>query len=265
MKNHIEPTFFRIGRTRIFVTNQEDLAKKIKLLLEKGRKGYICISTLRTVVIANKDNAYHEVMENSLLNSPDGTPLVWCGRAWGIKQIERACGPHLFDDLLKDKDPLLKHYLLGDTPETEEKLKNLCEKEYGTQIVGMYSPPFTSLDKYDIKGIAERINKSGANIVWTSLRAPKQDFLNAKLAPYINEGVILIGVGAAFRYKLGELKSPDGILQKLGLAGLLFKRKGSTYWAEFKWYMKHSYYLAKYLIIILSKRLFDKSSISNEG
>lgn len=258
MKYKPEFDYYRVGKAPILVTSQADAAKRVKELIHKGRKGYICISTMRTVVIANKEPKYFEVMENSLFNTPDGTPLVWCGRAWGIKQAERACGPHLFDDLLEDQDPSLRHFLLGDTEETEIKLKEKCEREYGTQIVGMYSPPFAPLEEYDIQGIAKMINDSGANIVWTSLRAPKQDFLNAMLAPYVNDGVVLIGVGAAFRYKIGELKSPDGPLQKIGLAGLLFTRKGSKPINELKWYMKHSFYLLKYLVGISFKRLTGK-------
>lgn len=258
MKYNPQFDYYRVGRAPILVTCQADAAKKVKEQIRTGKKGYICISTLRTVVVADKDPKYLEVMENSLFNTPDGTPLVWCGRAWGIKQAERACGPHLFDDLLEDKDPSLKHFLLGDTEETEMKLKEKCEKEYGTQIVGMYSPPFAPLEEYDIQGIAKLINDSGANIVWTSLRAPKQDYLNAMLAPYVNDGVVLIGVGAAFRYKLGELKSPDGFLQKIGLAGLLFRRKGSKPFDKIKWYVIHSYHMFKYLLGILSKRLLGK-------
>lgn len=258
MKFNPKFDYYRVGRAPILVTNQKDAANRVKELIRKGKKGYICISTMRTVVIANNEPKYLEVMENSLFNTPDGTPLVWCGHTWGIKQAERACGPHLFDDLLEDKDQSLKHFLLGDTEETEIKLKEKCEKEYGTQIKGMYSPPFAPLEEYDIPSIAKMINDSGANIVWTSLRAPKQDYLNALLAPYVNDGVILIGVGAAFRYKIGELKSPDGVLQKMGLAGFLFKRKDSKAINEIKWYLKHLFYLLKYLVCISFKRLIGK-------
>lgn len=251
--------YFKIGRARIAITDQKDSAKKIKKLVQEGKKGYICISNMRTIVLANKDDNYYDVMEKSLFNTPDGTPLVWCGRAWGIKDVGRACGPYIFDDIIEDKDPLLKHFFLGDTKETELKLKELCEKEYGSQIVGMYSPPFMPLEKYNLKEIAEMINYSGANIVWTSLRAPKQDYLNSELLPYLNDGIVLIGVGAAFRYKLGELKSPEGILQKIGLAGFLFRRKNSNLLKEIKWYIKHGYYFCKYFSSILLKRMLGYS------
>lgn len=87
-------------------------------------------------------------------------------------------------------------------------------EEYGAQVVGCYSPPFAPLEEYNMQDIAKKINESGANIVWTSLRAPKQDFLNAKLLPLLNDGIVLIGVGAAFRSVIGGLRQPDGILQK---------------------------------------------------
>ena len=253
MKYNPKFDYYRVGKAPILVTSQEDAASRVKDLIRKGKKGYICISTLRTVVVANNEPKYLDVMETSLFNTPDGTPLVWCGRAWGIKHAERACGPHLFDDLLEDKDPNLKHFLLGDTEETEMKLKEKCENEYGTQIVGMYSPPFAPLEEYDIQAIAKMINQSGANIVWTSLRAPKQDYLNAMLAPYVNDGVVLIGVGAAFRYKIGELKSPDGFLQKIGLAGILFKRANITWYDQIKWYFKHLWYFIFYFFSIKIK------------
>lgn len=253
-----EQEFFRIVRVRISITNEDKAIDDIKQYIKNKQGGYICVSTLRTVVIANKDDDYQSVMENSLMNTPDGTPLVWCGHWWGLKEVQRACGPHIFPRILKDRDPILKHFFLGDTDETLASLTKKATEEYGAQVMGSYSPPFAPIEEYDIQGIAQMINKSGANIVWTSLRAPKQDYLNAMLLPYINDGVVLIGVGAAFRYMIGELKSPDGLLQKIGLAGLLFTRKGSKPINEFKWYMKHSWHLFVYIVSIAFKRLIGK-------
>ena len=247
--------FYRIGRVRISITNENDA---VKFILEhvKGKKGgYICISNMRTVSIANRDDKYQEVMENSLMNTPDGTPLVWCGHWWGLKEVGRACGPHIFSRLLQEKDNDLKHFFLGDTNETLATLKKKVTEEYGTNIAGCYSPPFKPLEEYGIESIAKMINDSGANIVWTSLRAPKQDFLAAMLAPHMNDGVVIVGVGAAFRSEIGQLRQPDGFLQKIGLAGLLFKRKDSSWWTEFKWYAVQSTLLMKYFITIKWRKI----------
>lgn len=250
--------YYRIGRVRISVTDEDKSINSIKGFIRNGQKGYVCISTLRTVVVANKEDAYQEVMEHSLMNTPDGTPLVWCGHWWGLKEVERACGPHIFPRLLQDNELQLKHFLLGDTEDTLAALKRKAIEEYGANIVGTYSPPFQPLKDYDIEGIAKMINESGAAIVWTALRAPKQDFLDSMIAPYLNDGTVMIGVGAAFRSEIGLLKQPDGFLQKVGLAGLKFKRADSSWWKEIKWYLEHLFYLIKYFFVIKWRKLTGK-------
>lgn len=250
-----EQDFYRIGRARISITNEEKAIESIKKCIHSNLKGYVCVSNMRTVVIANKDDAYQKVMENSLMNTPDGTPLIWCARWWGLKEVQRTCGPHIFPSVLNDKDPLLKHFFLGDTEETLLALSKKATEEYGATVVGTYSPPFKPIEEYDTEGMAKMINDSGATIVWTSLRAPKQDILSAMLQPYLNDGIIMVGVGAAFRSVIGGLRQPDGILQKMGLAGLLFKRKDSSWWDEIKWYISHATYLAGYFITIKWRKL----------
>jgi UDP-N-acetyl-D-mannosaminuronic acid transferase (WecB/TagA/CpsF family) len=94
--------------------------------------------------------------------------------------------------------------------------------------------------------------------VWTSLRAPKQDFLAALLVPYLRDGIVMVGVGAAFRIESGEYKQPEGTLQKMGLAGLLINRKDSSFWTEFRWYSKHTRYLIQYIVVIWYWRLTGK-------
>ena len=86
--------FFRIGRTRISITDESKAIRTIISAIDSNQKGYVCVSTLRTVPIANRDDRYWAVMEKSLMNTPDGTPLVWGGQWWGLQQVQRVCGPH---------------------------------------------------------------------------------------------------------------------------------------------------------------------------
>ena len=246
-----ERKFFRIERVRISVTDENRAIDTIKEAIHNKQKGYVCISTLRTVPVANKDDRYQEVMENSLMNTPDGTPLVWCGHWWGLKDVQRACGPHIFPRMLKD-------FFLGDTEETLTALTKKATEDFGAAVVGSYSPPFKPLEEYNIEGIAKMINDSGATIVWTALRAPKQDILDSMITPYLNDGIVMVGVGAAFRSVLGVLKQPDGFLQKIGLAGILFKRPERSWWTQLKWYIEHVGYLIKYFFMIKWRRLTGK-------
>lgn len=242
---------YRIGKVHITATFPLDTENNIVQSVNEGRGGYICVSNVRTVLYANKYQDYLDVMDKAVMCLPDGMPLVWMARLWGLKDVKRTDGPDLFVSLLSNKQNGLKHFLLGDT---EETLSKISTRFSNAAIAGIYSPPFCTLEELDIQNISERINKSGANIVWISMRAPKQDFLAAKLQPMLNHK-ICIGVGAAFRFALGEYQHPSKIVRKLGLTGLVWRKNkieilGNT--------IVRACYLVKWGLQILAQRLIGK-------
>lgn len=241
--------FYKIKNVKIVITSMELVLAEIEMAVRNGLNIYICVSNMRTVVLGNKDKKYFEVMNNSYMNIPDGMPLIWCAKAWGIKNAHKTSGPNVFIEMLCNKKLQLKHFFLGDTEETLKALKLKCEKEFGSNIVGTYSPPFLPVEEFDFEGIAKMINVSKADIVWVSMRAPKQDFLANRLQPLLDAKVV-IGVGAAFRFVLGEYKQPPVLIQRMGLAGL-FCLRNTTLLKELKWYIKHTFYLLGYVIQIL--------------
>lgn len=228
--NEIKKDRFRIGKTFITITTPQDAKKRIADAVRKGQNAYVCASDPRTVDYACVHEDYCELMNNSLMNTPDGQPTMWAAKLWGVKGIERTMGPILFQDMITDRESGLKHFLLGDT---EETLKAIVEKASVNKenIVGTYSPPFCSLDEFDYEGMAKMINESHADVVWTALRAPKQDFFNVRLLPYLDKKVC-VGVGAAFRFYLGEYKLAPPLIRKLGLMGIYWGTKGKG-WPKF--------------------------------
>lgn len=240
---------YSIGKSYINITNPEHTRQEILKAVTDGVNGYICVSNLRTVAIADKNEEYRQVMRHSYMNIPDGMPLVWCGKLWGLKDAQRSSGPDLFLRLMEEDNPKLKFFLLGDTDDTLFKVKKRFPK---ASIVGLYSPPFKPLEEYDFKGIAKMLDVSGANIVWTSLRAPKQDILSAKLIEYTHSK-LFIGVGAAFRFSLGEYRLPPEWVRRCGLAGFWMFRN-TDIWDEFCWYIKHSIFLLGKMISLLYKK-----------
>lgn len=223
---------FRIGKTFITITTPVDAQERICQAVKAGKNEYVCVSDPRTVDLASKDAKYREVMAHSMMNTPDGQPVMWAARLWGLKQVERTMGPILFQNMIENPGSGLKHYLLGDTEETLAAIvKKASEK--GANIVGTYSPPFCKLEEYDYEAMARMINESGADVVWTAMRAPKQDYFDVNLLPYLDKK-ICVGVGAAFRFYLGEYKMAPPLIKKLGLMGLYWGRKGQP-WGKFIW------------------------------
>lgn len=240
---------YRIGKTYISATNPEDAKRRIEEAALNGKGGYVCVSNIRTVVYANKHADYAALMSNAFMCFPDGMPLVWMARLWGRKDVLRTTGPDLMVKMLKNTENGLRHFLLGDTDETLSKLKS---KYPEALISGTYSPPFCEVDEFDYAGIVEKIKESGANIVWVSMRAPKQDFFSARIRELLPDK-IFIGVGAAFRFAIGEIKHPPKLIQKFGLTGFFWRKMTIK---NIITYVQYFVMLNKFSVEILFRKCF---------
>lgn len=248
---------FRIGKIHISNTNPDDARQKIQTAALAGEKAYVCVSNMRMVRFANKNTEYRKVMEDSMMNLPDGTPLVWLGKLWGLHDVKCTNGPSLFNTMLQINDNRLKHFLLGDTEDTLNVLVTKYTKEYNANIVGIYSPPFMPVEDFDYPMIAELIKKSAANVIWVAMRAPKQDLFGKRMMNYLDKG-ICIGVGRAFRFATGEFTMPeDTWISRMGLRGFKIARISKL--SLLVWYIKTSFYLLYYCFQILIWRLLGKT------
>ena len=111
---------YRIGKVYISRTNPLKTIEAITKAINEGRNEYICVSNVRTVAYANKEanKDYRDLMNNAFMCTPDGMPLVWMARLWGLRDVQRTVGPDLFTAMLNDKESAIKHFLLGETEET---------------------------------------------------------------------------------------------------------------------------------------------------
>ena len=248
----METNRYRIGSIHISVTNPKDAKERITTYALNGKGGYVCVSNLRMIRYAGKYSDYVQLMEGSLMTLPDGKPLQWCARLWGQKNVETTNGPSFFKEMLSNGAKQLKHYLLGDTQDVLDKIKEKNDNEFHADIVGYEALPFAAVEEFDYEHIAERIKASGANVVWTAMRAPKQDEFNQRLSAIL-PNVVCLGVGRAFRLLVGEVKDAPEWAHKAGVAGI-FTRKVSL-WQTLKWYFESSFFLIGYFAQICWLRL----------
>ena len=164
---------YRIGKVYISRITPEKAILAITKAVKEGRSEYICVSNVRTVSYANKHEDYCNLMNNAYMCTPDGMPLVWMARLWGLKDVQRTVGPDLFTTMMNDKDSGIKHFLLGDTEETLARMKEKYA-DNGANIAGSYSPPFCELDEFDYEGITATasalwriIGRSSTSQVWS--------------------------------------------------------------------------------------------------
>lgn len=174
------------------------------------------------VALARHDEKFGAAMAKFDLICPDGMPLVWSLNRKLTKEeklTDRVYGPTLMLKSIETSQgqPDLKHYLLGGSQSTLDKLKEKFNRDYpNTEIVGSYSPPFGEWPKEEFEKICGLIKESGANHVWVGLGCPKQELWIAKNKENLPPACYF-GIGAAFAFHAGEVKQAPDFFQRIGM------------------------------------------------
>lgn len=181
---------------------------------------YMCVSNVHTTVMSYDDETYCAIQNGGIMAIPDGGPLSSVGRHRGFAQMKRTTGPDYMDEILKiSAKKGYRHFFYGSTQSTLEKMKKAMENEFpGALVVGMYSPPFHQISMEEDQKIVQMINDTKPHFVWIGLGAPKQERWMAAHQGRIHG--FMVGVGAAFDYKAGDIERAPMWMQKCNLEWL---------------------------------------------
>lgn len=215
------------------------------------RSDHVHLANAWSIALADDDNELRQVFGDGR-NYPDGKPVVWAMR-WlrgndAPTRPDRVYGPTFFERALEAGIPRhVRHYFLGSTPETLEKLQsNVRARLQGIEIAGTSSPPFKDLTPDDLAYELSKIEASEPHIVWVGLGTPKQDKVAAYLAPRYPS--IFACVGAAFDFSAGNLRDVPYWIQNAGFAWLYrFVQEPRRLWR------RYTYGNATFLRIVLSQ------------
>jgi len=173
--------------------------------IQKHSLCYVCVVDANVLTIAQHNLPYQHVLNNSLINTCDGSSIAMVA-GWVHHQKFRALnGPEIFEHYI-EKD--YKHILLGSTSETTQQIKEvLIRKNLNSINIKTIPLPFLSVESFDYQSIAKEINQLKPDIIWVSLGAPKQEIFMNKILPFLDQGV-MFGIGAAFHFYIGKLNVP---------------------------------------------------------
>jgi N-acetylglucosaminyldiphosphoundecaprenol N-acetyl-beta-D-mannosaminyltransferase len=191
---------------------------RIEHWIETGARDYVCVTGVHGVMESQRDPALKEIHNRAGMTTPDGMPLVWSGHRAGATDMARVYGPDL---MLATLDRAARRgwssYLYGGGPGTAELLaERLVQRFPGLRIAGMHTPPFRPLTEQEDAEVVERINASGADLVWVGLSTPKQERWMAEHRSRLRAPV-LVGVGAAFDFHAGLVPQAPPWMQRNGL------------------------------------------------
>ena len=178
---------------------------------------------MHNIALAENDLDYQNTMNAGNLVFTDGVPVVWAAnRLHPQHKWERVYGPDVTSWILENQElgKTARHYCLGATPDTMNKLLNQIAKRFPTaQVVGHDCPPFREPTAQELNERDQRIKDSGATVVWVGLGTPKQDFEVQRFA--YNPPVTAIAGGAAFDFLAETVPQAPQWIQKSGLDGVI--------------------------------------------
>lgn len=165
-----------------------------------------------------REPAFRDLINAADLVTPDGAGVVWASRYLGRPVPERVTGIDLMQALVKEafhNDWRL--FLLGAAPGiAQEAAVRLAGQYPGLDIVGFHHGYFSEAET---PLVVDTIRRSGADILFVALGAPKQEYwirdnLEALAVP------VAIGVGGSFDVIAGKTRRPPVWMQKYQLEWL---------------------------------------------
>ncbi len=181
---------------------------------------YVCICNVHSVVSATTDTRFREVVEASDMATPDGAPVAWTLRAKGFRGQARISGPDLMWRLCGEAENQgVPIGLFGSTDATLNLLKMALAQAFpALKVVYCVSPPFRELSAAEDAEICQRINDSGAGLLFVGLGCPKQEKWMAIHRGRVN--AVMLGVGAAFDFHAGTVARAPAWMRSSGLEWL---------------------------------------------
>lgn len=209
-----------ILRSCIDATSYQDACDRIQIWAQNHTSCYIVAANVHVVMTAYWQPTYRQIVNQAILVTPDGMPLVLGLRLLGIPNQTRVYGPDLMlawcDRAARYGLPI---YLYGGTEFMLEKLQHNLQQQFPQlAIAGAYSPPFRALTPDEKTADIERIHASGAAVVFVGLGCPKQEEWMNRQQGKLN--AVMIGVGAAFAFHSGEVSQAPRWMMRLSLEWL---------------------------------------------
>jgi N-acetylglucosaminyldiphosphoundecaprenol N-acetyl-beta-D-mannosaminyltransferase len=198
------PVRRRVLGVPISCTTYDEVVDGIIAAARRRTPTLVTAFAVHGVVTAAEDAAFRRQIEDFHIVTPDGQPvrhaLNLLYRA-GLR--ERVYGPELTVRVSQRAAECgVPVYLYGSTRQTVERLRRrLIERFPALQVVGAEPSVFRPLSADEDHLLIERINRSGAGIVFVGLGCPRQEVFAHEHCPALR--AVQICVGAAFDFIAG--------------------------------------------------------------
>jgi N-acetylglucosaminyldiphosphoundecaprenol N-acetyl-beta-D-mannosaminyltransferase len=185
------------------------------------RGGVATFLSVHGIVSAVTDSAYRRRVNTCDIVGPDGQPVRWALNFFHKSGLQdRVYGPQVMRLVCQRCEELgLSIFLCGSTPVVLALLgSSLREMFPDLKIAGADSPPFRPLTVDENDELCQKINRSGAAVVFVGLGVPRQEIFADSNRHKIR--AVQLCVGAAFDFLAGNKQTAPAFMQRLGLEWL---------------------------------------------
>jgi len=213
----LQPRSFQVLGVRVNAVQIPDVVCQMERWIRERNVGhFISVTGMHGVSESQRDPRFRAILDAADLVVPDGMPLVWLGRWHGYDLKRRVYGPELMESFFQLTQDQYRHFLYGGAAGVAESLADVLEQQYGSRVVGTYSPPFRELTEAEKEEVTARIRATNPDLVWVGLSTPKQERWMAEHRDRLGVPV-LVGVGAAYDFHTGRSKQAPRWMRENGL------------------------------------------------
>ena len=203
--------------TPIDVATWRESLNRIAGWVRAGEPRVVATCNVHSIVTARRDPELRAAIESADLSTADGMPVAWFLSLLRRRRQERIAGPDLMWHYCGEAAGRGERiFLFGSTPRTLGLLSARLQRDFpGLEVVGTIAPPWGEWSATLEDDLVERINASGAQLVFVGLGCPKQELWMYRQRHRIP--AVLVGVGAAFDFYAGTVRRAPLWMQKSGL------------------------------------------------
>ena len=211
-----QPATREILGVRFHATRYEQATNLVMRWAARRESRTVYCSNTHSVIEAQDDASFLDVLNTADLNTSDGVPIVWALRREGVG-AERVYGPDLTLHVLRAAAAQgVPVAFYGSTSETLDLLRErLPQLAPGLDLRAMISPPFRPLSDEEDQAFTDELTQSGARIVFVGLGCPRQERWCHEHRGRLP--AVMLGVGAAFDFHAGRVRQAPPALQRMGL------------------------------------------------
>lgn len=198
-------------------TSYSDASRRVLSWSHGAESRYVCVSNVHVTMESHDSADYRALVNAADLVTPDGRPLVWALRLFGVRDATQVRGTTLVLRLLGEAAAAgIPAGFYGSTRNVLDRIMRVCKERYpDLHVAYAFAPPFRPLSEAEDAAVVRDINRSGARILFVGLGCPAQERWMASHKGSVNS--VMLGVGAAFDFLAGVKPEAPTWMQRVGL------------------------------------------------